>query len=229
VAAYLLIALVVAAGLTVLVARFVLEQRRRDRLVQWCVNRGWTYVGEDPSLPDRFRGAPFGQGDHRRARNVISGTEKGRRFTAFDYSYDTHTTDSKGNRSTTTHRFGVYVVELPAYLPTLQVGPEGVFRRMAGAMGLTSDIALESEDFNRRFVVEADDPKFASDVLGPRTMHYLLSVPAVSWRIEGPAMLRWSSGRMAPEAVVEATAVLDRVVAGIPAFVWKDHGYDPGP
>jgi Protein of unknown function (DUF3137) len=227
--ALLLPGLVGVAFVAVLVLGYVLERKRRDRLMHWCVNRGWTYVGEDPALADHWTGAPFGQGDRRRARNVITGTEQGRPFTAFDYSYETSSTDSKGDRTTSTHRFAVYAVALPAYLPTLQVTPEGAFRRLAGAIGLMRDIELESEDFNRRFTVRSQDPKFASDVLTPRTMEYLLSGPVVAWRIEGTAMLRWESGRLDPAAIVEATSVLDRVADGIPAFVWKDHGYDPRP
>jgi hypothetical protein len=225
------VSLLLAAGVLLVIAvgvvGFVLEQKRRERLMQWCVNRGWSYAGEDPSLVSRWTGAPFGQGDRRRARNVITGTEKGRAFTAFDYSYETHSTDSKGNRTTSTHRFGVYAVALPAYLPTLQVTREGAFRRLAGAMGLMRDIELESEDFNRAFTVHGADPKFASDVLSPRTMEFLLTVPDVQWRIEGTSIICWDSGRMQPEQIVVATAVLDRVTDGIPGFVWKDHGYDP--
>lgn len=225
------VGLLFAAGVVLVIAvavvGYVLEQKRRDRLMQWCVNRGWSFTAEDPSLVGRWTGAPFGQGERRRARNVINGTEKGRQFTAFDYSYETHSTDSKGNRTTTTHRFGVYAVALPAYLPTLQVTREGAFRRLAGAIGLMRDIELESEDFNRAFTVRTAEPKFASDVLSPRTMEFLLSVPDVQWRIEGTSILSWDGGRMRPEQIVVATAVLDRVTDGIPSFVWKDHGYQP--
>ena len=95
-------------------------------------------------------------------------------------------------------------------------------------MGFSKDLALESEDFNRAFVVSTPHPKFASDVLTPRTMEYLLTVPDVQWRIEGTTILSWDTGRVAPEQIVVTTAVLDRVLDGVPAFVWKDHGHDPG-
>jgi hypothetical protein len=123
----------------------------------------------------------------------------------------------------------VYVVALPAYLPTLEVVPENVFSRMAGAVGLSSDIDLESEDFNRSFKVRAEDRKFATDVLSPRTMQFLLTAPPAAWRIQGTDMLRWEQGRLDPADIVVATSILDRVANGIPTFVWKDHGYDPRP
>jgi Protein of unknown function (DUF3137) len=212
----------------VLVGAFLLDKKRRERIMAFCVARGWSYVDEDPTLPAQWQGDPFGTGDRRRARNVIRGNANSRDFVAFDYSYETHSTDSKGNRSTTTHRFAVYAVSIPAYLPTLQVCREGVFAKMAGAVGLTSDIDLESEDFNRAFKVRAADRKFAMDVLSPRTMEYLLQAPAAAWRIQGNSMLRWESGRLDPADIIVATSVLDRIADGIPAFVWKDHGDQPG-
>jgi hypothetical protein len=208
----------------VLVGGFVLERKRRERLMRFALLRGWQYVGEDPSLASRWPGAPFGKGDRRRARNVLSGLESGRAFTAFDYSYETHSTDSKGRRTTTTHRFGVCAVPLPAPLATVEVLPEDVFTRMVSAVGLASDIDLESEDFNRAFRVRATDPKLASDVLTPRTMQYLLSVRPEAWRLQGDHILSWHDGRLDPAELVRTCAVLDRVIDGIPTFVWKDAG-----
>jgi hypothetical protein len=218
-------------AVAVLVGGYLLDRKRRERIMTYCVARGWTYVGEDLTLSDRWSGEPFDRGDRRRARNVIRGNECGRDFVAFDYSYQTHTTDTNGNRSTKTHHYAVYVVSLPAYLPTLEVCPEGILGKFADAVGLTSDIDLESEDFNRRFTVRAENRKFATDVLSPRTMQYLLTAPAAAWRITGSSMVRWNAGRLDPADIVVATSVLDQVADGIPAFVWKDfqnhQGYDP--
>jgi hypothetical protein len=213
-----------AVFVALLVGGFVLERKRRERLMRFAMMRGWQYAAEDPSLVTRWDGAPFGRGDRRRARNVLTGQEAGRPFTAFDYSFETHSTDSKGRRTTTTHRFGVCAVPLPVGLRTVEVMPEGVFSRMASAVGLTADIDLESEDFNRAFRVRSDDPKLASDVLSPRTMQYLLAARPEAWRLQGAYVLSWHDGRLDPAEVVRTCAVLGRVIDGIPAFVWKDAG-----
>jgi hypothetical protein len=217
-----------------LVGAYVLDRKRRERLMQFALMRGWTYAGEDPSLVDRWPGAPFGKGDRPRARNVLTGTEAGRRFTAFDYTYETHSTDSNGHRSTTTHRWAVCVVPMPAWLGFVQVVPQSVLDRFADAVGLVSDIDLESEDFNRRFRVSAGSPKLASDILPPRTMEYLLSMDAGAWRTCGSDLVGFAQGRLDPADVVKTCAVLSRVQQGIPSFVWKDagapgSGYSPGP
>ena len=46
------------------------------------------------------------------------------------------------------------------------------------------DIELESEDFNRAFTVSCPDRKFASDVLHPRMMEFLLQHRALAFRFD---------------------------------------------
>jgi len=106
--------------------------------------------------------------------------------------------------------------------------------RLAGAVGLASDINLESEDFNRKFRVSASSPKLASDILTPRTMQYLIGVDAGAWRTCGSDLVGFRQGTLDPADVVRTCSVLGQVQAGIPSFVWKDAGgsatgYSPGP
>ena len=198
------------------------EQRRKQQIQTWATNNSYSYVAEDDAWCERWGGEPFGNGDHRRAENIVNGATGKRTFVAFDYSYQTHSSDSKGGRTTETHRYTVTAVQIPTFLPTLQVTPESVFSRMCHAFGL-DDIDLESEDFNRTFRVHANDRKFASDVLTPRTMQALLARPVTSWRISGSDILGWTDGRMTPLLVTKTASTLELVIDGIPSFVWKDH------
>jgi len=198
------------------------EQRRKQQIQTWATNNRYSYVSEDDAWCQRWGGEPFGNGDHRRAENIVNGATGKRTFVAFDYSYQTHSSDSKGGRTTETHRYTVTAVQIPTFLPTLQVTTESVFSRMGHAFGL-DDIDLESEDFNRTFRVHANDRKFASDVLTPRTMQALLARPVTSWRISGSDILGWTDGRMTPLLVTKTASTLELVIDGIPSFVWKDH------
>lgn len=101
----LLVGVIVVVG--VVIGGWTRERKRREALFAWCAQHGWTYAGVDESLTGRWTGTPFGTGERRRAENVMHGMLGSRRALAFDYSYQTSTTDSKGNRSTTTHRFAV--------------------------------------------------------------------------------------------------------------------------
>jgi hypothetical protein len=197
------------------------EQKRRALLMTWATNSGFTYAVEDDRWCDRWQVSPFGEGDHRKAANVVTGTLASNAFVTFDYTYQTHSSDGKGGRTTTTHRYVVTALQLPAPLPQLQVTPENLVTRLGNALGL-DDIELESEDFNRRFRVHARDRKFACDVLTPRTMQMLLSRPALSWRIEGTDILAWQDGRLSPATALATTGQLRDIVEAIPSFVWHD-------
>jgi hypothetical protein len=197
------------------------EQKRRELLMMWATNSGFSYVVEDDSWCARWNATPFGEGDHRKARNVITGTHKDRTFVAFDYTYETHSSNGKGGQTTTTHHYVVTSLQLPTYLPQLQVTPENMMTRLGNAFGL-EDIELESEDFNRSFRVHARDRKFACDVLTPRTMQMLLSRPATSWRIDGSDILTWRDGRLSPAMCLATTSQLQDIVDGIPSFVWHE-------
>jgi hypothetical protein len=212
---------VVLVGLVAYVS-YRADQRRRALLQGFALSQGWTYVAADDSWCGRFEGDPFGEGDHRRVRNVLLGRHRDRDLVAFDYSFQTHSSDSKGNRSTTTHRYAVCGLRLPAFLPTLELAPESVLTRFAGAIGF-SDVELESEDFNRHYRVRAGDTKFAYDVLNPRTMAALVARPALHLRVAGADALCWESGRLEPAELLERLSTLDLLVDGIPSFVWSDH------
>ena len=62
-------------------------------------------------------------------------------------------------------------------LPPLSVDPENFLERFVGRL-TGNDIDLESEEFNRAFTVGCPDRKFASDVLHPQMMEFLLAAPA---------------------------------------------------
>jgi Protein of unknown function (DUF3137) len=226
---FLLVLVAAAVMGGVLLVGYLQDAKRRQALVSYCASMRWSYAAEDDSFTERWNGSPFGVGDRRRATNVVRGTDRGAAFVAPDYQYDTETTDSRGRRNRTTHHYAVVALGLPTVLPRLEVIPEGLLQRAAAAVGLGSDIELESEDFNRRYTVHARQPKFASDVLTPRTMEALLAAPPLAWRIEMADLVCWESGRLAPVDVLARLATLHHVVDGIPSFVWHDNGLGTEP
>jgi hypothetical protein len=211
----------VAVG-TVAYLSYAADKKRRALLQGFALSNGWSYQASDDSWCGRFVGAPFGDGDDRRACNVLRGPYQGTEMVAFDYSYETSSTDSKGNRHTTTHYYAVCGLTMPAPLPGLELTPESALSRLAGHLGFP-DLELESEDFNRRYRVRAGDPKFAYDVLNPRTMQALLARPALSMRLLDVDALCWEDGRLRPTELLARLSTLHLLVAGIPSFVWSDH------
>jgi hypothetical protein len=200
---------------------YVQAKKRRELLQQFAAAQGWTWVPRDDSWAARFSGDPFGDGDSREAQNVLQGQWRGRPMAAFDYSYETYSTDSQGRRTTQTHRYAVCVLALPARVPKTELVPESVFGRLGTVLGM-QDIELESEDFNRRYRVRSDNPKFAYDVLPPRTMEALLSRPTLHLRVAGTDAMCWESGRHSPGELLARLDALTCLLDGIPDFVWSD-------
>jgi hypothetical protein len=219
------VALLVVAGLVVMGGlaywSWLSAKKRRELFQGFAASQGWTWVGRDDSWVQRFDGTPFEQGDHKRALNVLQGDFRGRPMVAFDYSYQTHSTDSKGNQQTTTHRYALCSLSVPAYLPKLEMVPESFLGRLGTALGM-EDIELESEDFNRRYRVRCGDRKFASDVLPPRTMEAMLRRTALHLRLEGADALCWEDGSHSPAELLARLDALAALLDGIPEFVWND-------
>jgi hypothetical protein len=100
------------------------------------------------------------------------------------------------------------------------VTPEGLVGRFFGRL-TNSDIELESEDFNRAFTVTCPDRKFASDVLHPRMMEFLLQRPELAWRFDRDSMLMIRSGPQTTSEIDAKLATMDAIGDQIPEFVWR--------
>ena len=198
-------------------------KKRREQFAALARQREWTYTERDDRWCERFQGAPFGRGSDRRAINVLGGTYDGRPFAAFDYRYTTRSTDSKGRSHSTVHPYSVVAVNVGALFPELSVTPEGFVGRIVGRL-TDRDIELESEDFNRAFTVTADDRKFASDVLHPQMMEYLLTMPYLGWKFAGDSLLAWREGSHTFAEVDAKLVAVDGIVDRVPDFVWRAVG-----
>jgi hypothetical protein len=218
-----MIALVVVGGiaLVALIAYlgWMFEKRRRERLQAFAAQHGWTYQQRDDSLLGTYRGEPFGSGEDRKCKYVLRGTYRGRPSTVFEFEYVTYTTDSEGRRQRHVHHNMVGLLGLPRVLPWVQVTREGIMHKIGHALGF-DDIELESEDFNRRFRVRAEDRKLAYDVLHPRMMELLLHADGPAWRMENGAILCWTGGRLDLAGIEPMLDFAGAVVDNVPSFVW---------
>lgn len=223
-----LVGVLIAGGM--LYFNYYRAKKRRELFAGFATQQGWSYLPANNSLAGQWGGTPFQTGDNWRVKNVMSGPFNGHQMVAFDYSYQTHSTDSKGRRRTTTHNFGVVVLQMPGALPQLQVTHEGIFGgAIANAFGFR-DLQFESEQFNRAFRVKADDERFGHAVVTPRMMEMLLARGEIGWRFEGNSLVGWDSGAHNPTEVMNRLALLQQVVENVPPYVWRDYaGVDPRP
>ncbi len=208
----------------VIVGAIWYQIHRTKKIKAWAAASGWTYVGTDASLVNRWRGEPFGAGRARRTSEVMVGRWGDRPAISFTYSYKTGS-----GKNESTYTFHVLALPLPAHLPTLELTPDGFGARLAKAFG-GQDIQFESEDFNRAWRVECENLKFAHDVVHPRLMDRLMRPDArgACLRLSGTDILSWSVGSTNTERIAGRLALMASVVDTVPRFVWQDHGYDPG-
>ena len=225
----MLIGLAIAAFVLLVIglaiAGYLAAKKRREALAAMAAQRGWQYAERDDRWCQAFDGAPFGLGHNRKATNVLSGQYDGRPFVCFDYVYYTTETSTDGQGHTTTHEeshnFGVTGLDMGASFPPLEVTPEGMIGRFIGRL-TNRDIELESEDFNRAFTVTCPDRKFASDVLHPRMMEYLLTHRDQAFRFDHAWILNIDNGHAKIEEIEPRLAMVDGIVDQIPEFVWKE-------
>ena len=208
----------------VIVGGFWFQLRRNKRIQTWARASGWTYVGTDPSLENRWQGEPFGTGHSRRTSEVLVGRWGGRPAVSFTYTYRTGS-----DKDESTFTYHVIALPLPAYLSTLELTPENLGTRLAKAFG-GQDIQFESEDFNRAWRVRSPNPKFAHAVVHPRLMERLLRPDArgVCLRISGTDVLTWTVGSTDLDKISARLGLMTAVIESVPRYVWQDHGHDPG-
>lgn len=212
--------LVVLPGLAVLAAlafAAARAQRRRDAALRaLATQQGWSLVRRDDVWARELEGEPFGRGAARRCENVLSGLHRGRDVVAFDYSYRTTTTDGNGTPQQQVHRYAVAVVRLPCPLPRVELRPSRLPRLLGRGL------EFESEAFNDRYRVGADDPRTAYDVLPPRTLQLLLDRPDVSLRLLGGCAVTWERGLLDPPELLARLDTVHDLLDAVPAFVWAD-------
>jgi hypothetical protein len=169
----------------------------------------WLLIGRDDTLIAKYGLTTAGFGHT--TEKMIRGNNDGLPIEAFIHRWKTERTetytDSEGHIRTRTvtenHSEVVSAIRMPFSLPTLSVG---------GGWG-GKKVKFESEEFNDRFTVRTDNPKFASDVIHPRTMEFLMA--------EQPP----GSGSRRCDALFRGQAryAADRLLRGLRAGVLQPH------
>jgi len=189
----------------------LVAKKRQEAMLALAARLGLRFdPNKDHGLAKRYQFLDkLRAGDNRYAFNVLSGKYQSHDVMAFDYHYETHSTDSKGHRQTHHHYFSFFLLLMPISFPELTVGREGFFSKVAQSLGY-DDIDFESHEFSRKFCVRSRDKKFAYDVCNARMMEYLLANDDLTIEIEGPAMAISFGNRLSPEQI---ESNLNRLIA----------------
>jgi hypothetical protein len=216
-AVVIVVALLVAGG--VWYFQFQLRQKRIANLMLVAQRLGFEFSVDDV---DKTMGFPFDlftRGDGQGIENVMWGERNGVPTRAFDFWYYDESTDNKGRRSRSYHRYTCAVMTIAADCPTLQIGHEGFFTRVGSALGF-KDVELEYDDFNREYRVHCDEQKFAFSLLDGRMMEFLLQVSSIeALEIVGPFVLV-ATGKLASEDWPALVETAEQFHEHIPNVVW---------
>ena len=210
-------ALVIAGAIYSAIA----ARKRREALFMLATRLGLNFdMGENYELANRFGFLKrLAQGDNRYAFNVLSGTYQENDVLVFDYHYETHSTDSKGNRQTAVHQFSFFILLLPAFFPDLTITREGLLTKIAEAFGF-DDIKFESAEFSRAFCVRSKDKKFAYDVCNSSMMEYLLANRDLSIEIENQTLALAFNSCLSAEQIESNLQRLIQIRLRLPEYLF---------
>jgi len=216
--------LVVILAIAAKIYSDLLAQKRVEGLAALSRRLGLGFsAGENYGIGDRFEFLKqLAQGDNRYAFNILSGTYQQNQILAFDYHYETHSTDSKGHQTVTHHYFSFFILLLPACFPDLTVRRENFLTKIAEVFGY-QDIQFESAEFSKTFCVRSPDKKFAYDVCNAKMMEYLLANRDLSLEIENQALALAFDSRLAPEQIEFNLQRLVEIRSRLPEYLFTQN------
>lgn len=220
--------LVVVAAVIIALAIYASAQarKRREELAKWAAGNGLSFNPDsDYSFDERFgRFSILRQGDQRYAYNISRGTYRGREVCAFDYHYQTYSTDSKGRRTTHHHYFSSVILDSELPMRTMLIRPEGFFDKVTEFFGY-DDIDFESAAFSKAFFVKCEDKKWAYDVIQQSTMEYLLAAPRLTIEMSDRLIIASDGARTFGPAEFEAAIrLIEGVLERLPGYLLKEIG-----
>ena len=218
------ILLVVAIG----VGQWYAGERRRRQLEEWGRATGLTFSPEKAyGLDERYPDLDcLRSGSNRYAYNTLAGDIKGRRCLAFDYHYETHTTNAKGQTQTQHHYFSALILNSAVPLKPLLIRPEHFFDKVAEFFG-ADDIDFESAEFSRKFFVKSPDRRWAYDVIHPRMMEFLLASPGFHVEMDSLHVLVCRESLFSAADFTAAASLACGILQRLPEYLVKQQATEP--
>jgi len=192
------------------------SEGRKRQLAGWAFSKNLNYnPARNSGIANQYpQFKCLQRGENRYVYNVIEGNLGNRPVRAFDYHYETHHTDSKGNRQTQHHYFSAVIVDANLPLKPLFIRGEHLFDKLTEFIGF-NDIDFESAEFSKKFYVKSPDKKWAYDVLPQATMEFMLGAPRfdIEFGIRHVIAYRNNTFKMQEfeEAINLVNGILDRL------------------
>ena len=213
----LLIVAVIALLIVFAVLKHQQSEKRKKELAGWAFSKGLNFnSARDADIDNRYSYFKCLQrGENRYGYNIIEGNVGNHPVCAFDYHYETHHTDSKGNRQTQHHYFSAVVVDANLPLKPLFIRNERLFDKLAEFIGF-DDIDFESAEFSKKFYVKSPDKKWAYDVLHQATMEFMLNAPHFDIEFGGRQVIAYRNNTFKMQEFEEAINLVNGILDRLP-------------
>ena len=214
-AAPVLLLLFVFLLITLLIVSIVvIHNKGSAALRRWAAEAaqsGWTLAPPNPWLTD-VAARLFTYGE---PGEMFAGEFRGRGMCVLDYAFSTGGANGQPQRRIA----HLVALNLPVPLPPLTLTKESAFQRLAGG-----DQEFENQAFNDRFRVDCADDRFASAVLTPRMMEWMLFNGGLEWQVAGNALVSWGDNSFVVRDVLARLEAMQGVIERIPPYVYRDYG-----
>jgi hypothetical protein len=219
----IVVVLAVLAVAAIFYFSYQYQKKRREAFTAWASENGFSYnPNRSRELGRRFVFLnDLNKGSNRYACDSLSGEYQGYAVDAFTYHYETHSTDSKGNRRTHHHFLGVVAIKIEKSFLEMRLSPEGFFSKIGQFLGF-DDIDFESVEFSKKFAVRSKDKKLAYDFCNTGMMEYLLQHPDTSLELDGDTLALYDSHRLEPQEIDGYLQRLVEIRSLMPEYLFKE-------
>lgn len=214
--------LIIAALIGFAILGAIAAEKRRKAIALWAMSKGLRYTSaKEYGLNSHYpQFSCLRQGSRQYAYNICRGEIYNRPIEAFDYHYETYSTNSKGHRQTHHHYFSAVIIESNIPLKPLFMRPERFLDKITEFVGL-DDIDFESAEFSRKFYVKANDKRWAYDVIHQRTMEFLLGMPQYTIEFSHNSVIAYRSSVFGIVDFEAAAQVIQGILDRLPDYVIK--------
>ena len=198
-----------------------LRAKRGAEVGEIAARAGLQYSASDPFDCSRVSFHLFGKGDGRGAENVMwRDPADGHTYRVFDYWYYDERRGEGGRVERVYHRSSCAMALVGSSWPDITIAREGlldkVITKIAG-----DRIDFESEEFNRLFAVHCRDRRFASALVDPQMLDFLLTTRGeLDFELKGRWLLVWTDP-VKPKLMPGLLGIAEKFVQHIPPVVWE--------
>ena len=116
--------------------------------------------------------------------------------------------------------FSFFILALSKSFPEVTIVKEGLFSKIAQAVGY-DDIDFESHEFSKRFCVRSSDKKFAYDFCNAQMIDYLLGHPNINVEVDQNSLALGFDSCLKVEEVEEHLQQLIKIRSLIPDYLFE--------